>query len=144
MKKKIYTQFIFVLAIFFMANSAFAIESTKNGVEILRDKLIFFEPFVKISDHKKQDILTIHKKTKDGLDVYTFSPGKQSDKELLLAIENRLKVVTEGFISVTSNDENEVKIITNPMEITEEGLEFSIAVVIKIYGYYRGNYKIEE
>ena len=144
MKRKIYTHFIFVLAIFFMVNSAFAKTSTTDGEDILRNKVKLFESFGKISDDKKQDILTIHKKTKDGLDIYTFTPEQKSNKELLLAIENRLKVMVEGFISVTSDDENVVKIITDPTKVAEEGLELSIAAVIKVYGYYRGNYKIEE
>lgn len=144
MKRKIYAQFIFVLAIFFMANSAFAKASATNGEKILRNKVKFFESLVNISDDKKQDILTIQKKTKDGLDVYSFTPKQQSDKELLRAIENRLKVVAEGFVSVSSDDKNVVTIVADPNKITESNLELSIDVVIKIYGYYRGNYKIEE
>jgi len=141
MKREFYTQFIFIIAVFFMANTVFSNTDKANNEDLLTISLIFSS----ISGDEMQDgILTIHKTTKKGLDVYTFTPEKKSDKEFLAAIDNRLKNMIEGFVSVSANDKNVVEIVTDPTKITEEGLELTMAIVIKFYEYYRGNYKIEE
>ena len=141
MKGKNYTQFIFIIAVFFMANTAFSNTDRANNEELLTISSIFSSTS---EDDMQDDILTIHKTTKKGLDVYTFTPEKKSDKEFLAAIDNRLKNMIEGFVSVSANDKNVVEIVTDPTKITEEGLELTMAIVIKFYEYYRGNYKIEE
>jgi len=141
MKREFYTQFIFIIAVFFMANTAFSNTDKANNEDLLTISLIFSS----ISGDEMQDgILTIHKTTKNGLDIYTFTPEKHIDKEIILAVENRLKVMIEGFVSLSTNDKNVVKIVTDPAKITTEGLERSINIVIRFYEFNNGNYKIEE
>lgn len=141
MKKKIYTQFIFVVAIFFMVNNTFANTEKVNNKDFLTIYSIFS---CTAESNMQDDLLTIRKTTKNGLDVYTFVPEKIIDKETLLAIENRLKVMIEGFVSVSANDKNVIKIVTDPTKITAEGLERSINIVIRFYEFNNGNYQIEE
>src|SRR5690554_774765 len=141
MKREFYTQFIFIIAVFFMANTVFSNTDKANNEDLLTISLIFSS----ISGDEMQDgILTIHKTTKNGLDIYTFTPEKHIDKEIILAIENRLKVMIEGFVSVSANDKNVIKIVTDPTKITAEGLERSINIVIRFYEFNNGNYQIEE
>lgn len=88
-----------------------------------------------------RDII-VEKITNNEIDIYTFIPDKALDAETISAIENRFKVVVEGFVSLSVDDNNKVKLVTDNSKITQEGADFLLSVTIKLYEY--TNYKIEE
>ena len=137
MKKKIYLQFVTVLVCFVVGNT-FANNANNQGV-ICKEVFAVHQMIQQSPDVNDRE-LQITKKTEKGLDIYTFSPDNEVDKETLAAIENRLKVVAEGFVSLSVNDKNEVKLVTNPGVITDERLDFCLRVVAKVYEY--SNYTI--
>lgn len=133
MKLKNYIKLIFVLAVFLAADGVFSMPGKIRNNDIST-----------FSGGISNDILTIYKKREKGLDVYTFTPEKKADKEVISAIENRLKVLIDGFVSFSVDKKNEVKIVTDPSKISEEGLKQTIAIIVPIYEYYPTNYKIEK
>jgi len=120
----------FILSIFFTFTCVFA--SINDNIK--RENF---------QDQEKE--LTIFKKNEKGLDVYTFTPKNQLDKETMEAIENRMKVVTEqGVLSFSADDKNLVSLIIDPTAITEDGLSHALAVAVKVHGYYSSDYIIIE
>jgi len=120
----------FILSIFFTLTCVFAGISNNIKREIFQDQ---------------EEEITIYKKNEKGLDVYTFTPKNQLDKETLEAIENRMKVVTEqGVLSFSADDKNLVTLIIDPATITGDGLSHALAVAVKVHGYYSSNYTIIE
>lgn len=133
MKLNNYIKLIFVLAVFLTADKAF---SVTGGTGDPNTSLL--------SASDSNDFLTIYKKKEKGLDVYTFTPKITVDKETITALENRLKVVAEGFVSFSADTKNVVKVVTDPSKITDDNLNLVMAVAVKIYDYYPTNYTIEE
>lgn len=133
MKLNNYIKLLFVLTVFLTADRAF---SMTGGIGNPNTSLL--------SASDSNDFLTIYKKKEKGLDVYTFTPKKQVDKETITMLENRLKVVAEGFVSFSVDKKNVVKVVTDPSKITEDSLNLTMAIVVKIYEYLPTNYTIEE
>lgn len=131
MKMKFYLHFVVILVLFATGN-AFAKNTNSLFCKENPAEAIMLQHIVDTNNDRE---LKITKKTEKGLDIYTFIPDSKIDKELLTAIENRLKVVVEGFVSLSVNDKNEVKIVTDPAVITNEKLDFCFVVVAKAYGY---------
>jgi len=123
----------FALAIFFSFTCSFAnIKKAKQ------------EPFFSNIRPIQEEILTIYKKTEKELDIYSFTPKIQADRDLITAIENRLKVTNKGVVSFSADDKNLVTLIIDPAVISRESLEHSLRVVTKIYEYYSDQYEIIE
>jgi len=123
----------FVIAILFVFACSFAnIKKTKQ------------ETFFSNIRPLQEEILVIYKKNEKELDLYTFTPKIQADRDLITAVENRLKVINKGVVSFSANDKNLVTLIVNPAVITKEGLEHSLRIVTKIHEYYADQYKIIE
>lgn len=144
MKKKIYIQIFFAIITFFIASNAFSKTYGFAEKETLILKKRVPTVLTKVLITEEQDILTVYKKSQKGLDVYTFNPGKKSDKELMTAIENRLKNTTTGFVSLSSNSQNTVKLVIDPSKIKKHDFEVVMGVVVKMYEYYPTNYNIIE
>jgi len=124
----------FALAIFFSFTCSFAnIKKAKQG------------PFFSNIRPIQEEILIIYKKTEKELDIYTFTPKNQLDKELMEAIENRLKVVTEqGVLSFSADQKNLVTIVIDPDTITEYEWSNTFNIIAQTYGYPSNHYKIIE
>jgi len=88
--------------------------------------------------------LLIYKKNEKDLDVYTFTPKNQLDKELINAVENRLKTINKGVVSFSADEKNLVTLLVDPAVISEDELENTLAIVVKVHGYYSSDYKIIE
>lgn len=133
MKLKNYIKLIFVLAVFLTVDRAFSMTEETGNPNISE-----------FSENFSNDFLTIYKKREKGLDVYTFTPKRERDKETILALENRLKNTVEGFVSFSVDKKNEVKVVTDPSKIIAEGLDLTLRVAVKIYEYSPNNYTIEQ
>lgn len=145
MKLKIYIQFITALVLF-GANDAFSNIKNDQQVVLLSEELSIGNVS---SLNEGEEIgygkeLSVTKKTVDGLSVYTFTPDIKIDDVTLLAVQNRLNVLVDGFVSLSVADENEVHLVLDPAVVTEERTHFSLAVVMKIYEYSNYVIKIEE
>jgi len=128
MKTKYRLTSAFVLSVFFTFTCVFA--GTNNNIK---------------NENFQDQKLEIYKKKENGLDVYTFTPKNQIDKELMEAIENRLKVITEqAVLSFSADDKNLVTLKIAPDSITEDGLNLVLAIVVKIHEYYSSDYIIIE
>jgi len=118
----------FVLSVFFAFTCVFA--STNNNIK---------------NENFQDQKIEIYKKKEKGLDVYTFTPKNQLNKELIDGIENRLKVITEqAVLSFSADDKNLVTLKIAPDAITEDGLNLVLAIVVKAHGYYSSDYIIIE
>lgn len=132
MKMKIFLQ-VFVLTVFTFGNVF-----SKTGKQ--KAESIYASERVDLG-FSVRDII-VEKITNNEIDIYTFIPDKALDAETISAIENRFKVVVEGFVSLSVDDNNKVKLVTDNSKITQEGADFLLSVTIKLYEY--TNYKIEE
>jgi len=120
----------FILSIFFTFTCVFA--SINDNIKRKN-----------FQDQEKE--LMIFKKNEKGLDVYTFTPKNQLDKETMEAIENRMKVVTEqGVLSFSADDKNLVTLIIDPATITEDEWSNTFNIIAQTYGYSSNDYKIIE
>jgi|SRR5690606_17251749 len=145
MKTKLYIKIICTLTIFLVTSSAFPLAKGLNTTSHPSFyKIVLFPVDAKTSGIVQEDVLTIYKKRKQELNVYTFTPQKQSDKELLSAIENRLKNMIDGFVSLSDKGNNLVEIIIDPHKITEDDFRRTMAIIVKLYDYYPTNYNIIE
>jgi len=98
---------------------------------------------MKKENFQNQDTeLVIYKKTEKGLDVYTFTPKNQLDKELMDAIENRLKVNNDGVVSFSADEKNLVTLSIDSAVISEEELKHTFNVVCQTFSYLSNDYKI--
>jgi len=89
-----------------------------------------------------KDIIVVNKTTTNELDIYTFVPDKVLDNKTISAIEARFKVIAEGFVSLSVDDNNNVKLVMNNSLITQDHIDFLLATTLKLYEY--NNYKIEK
>lgn len=134
MKFKICIQFILALVLF-VSNEAFS--NVKNGR--LNESNIQVAYELNVSSFTKE--LTVYHQTVDGLSVYTFVPEIKTDQDTFLAVENRLSVLVEGFVSLKVNQENQVQLTLDPAIVSQERVAFSLSVLMKIYEY--SNYVIK-
>ncbi len=142
MKFKIHIQFITMLVLF-VTNDAFAnlksdIKSVALYKELCIENVSCFS-FLTKTDYGKE--LSVAKKIVDGLSIYSFTPNIKTDKDTFLAVENRLNVLVEGFVSLSVDDKNEVQLVLDSAVVTEERVAFSLTVLMKIYEY--SNYVIK-
>ncbi len=89
-----------------------------------------------------KDTIIVEKTTNNEMDIYTFVAEKVLSSEIIPAIEARFKVIVEGFISLSVDNNNRVKLVTNNSLITQENVDFLLTTTIKLYEY--TNYKIEK
>src|SRR5690606_14008438 len=132
--------------VLFVANDAFSNIKNEQQVFLLSEEL-FEDNVSSLNKEGKTGYgkeLSVTKKTIDGLSVYTFTPDIKTDEVTLLAVQNRLNVLVNGFVSLSVTDENEVHLVLDPAVVTEERTHFSLAVVMKIYEYSNYVIKIEE
>jgi|GEM_PF-1247750 len=127
---------VFTLSVLFTFSSVFAGTNDNIKRESSSQKHKSFE--------EQDRELIIYKKSEKQLDVYTFTPKKQVDKDVIIAVENRLKVLNQGVVSFSRDDKNLVTLTVDPAVITKEGLEQSLSIVIKIHEYYSSECKIIE
>lgn len=89
-----------------------------------------------------KDTIVVEKTTNNEMDIYTFVAEKVLSSEIIPAIEARFKVIVEGFISLSVDNNNRVKLITNNSLISQENVDFLLNTTIRLYEY--TNYKIQE
>ena len=82
-----------------------------------------------------KDTLVVEKTTNNELDIYTFVAEKVLSDEIIPAIEARFKVIAEGFVSLSVDNNNRVKLVTNNSLITQENIDFLLTTTIKLYEY---------
>ncbi|MFA5555690.1 MAG: hypothetical protein WCY06_03640 [Flavobacteriaceae bacterium] len=132
MKRKVFLQ-VLVLTVFVFGN-AFSKTNEQKTESIYASERVNLELSV--------GEIIVEKTTTNELDIYTFIPEKVLDTQTISAIENRFKVVVEGFVSLSVEDGNKIKLITDNTTITPENEDFLLSVTIKLYEY--ANYKIKE
>lgn len=89
-----------------------------------------------------KDTIIVEKTTNNEMDIYTFVAEKVLSSEIIPAIEARFKVIVEGFISLSVDNNNRVKLITNNSLISQENVDFLLNTTIRLYEY--TNYKMEK
>jgi len=136
MSAKFYSISVFIMLVFFTFPCVFA--GTNDNIK----NYIFSEKYKNFEEQDRE--LIIYKKTEKGLDLYKFTPNNQVDEDLIIDVENRLKVINQGGVSFSRNDKNLVTLIVDPKLISEEELQRSLSIVIKIHEYYYSECKIIE
>lgn len=144
MKREKIIQFIIVLVAMIVTSKVFSMEGKGGVLFPNRIELSLAHEYLSQPHNINKEPIIIYKEKKDGLNIYTFTPEIIADKDLLSSIESRLKVMIEGFVSLSANNKNDVKIVTDSKIISDNDLDRTINIVIKVFEYYSGNYKITE
>src|SRR5690606_10695734 len=77
-----------------------------------------------------KDTIIVEKTTDNEFDIYTFVPNKVLDNKTISAIEARYKVIAEGFVSLSVDDNNKVKLVMNNSLITQDHIDFLLATTL--------------
>lgn len=88
------------------------------------------------------DTIIVEKTTDNEFDIYTFVPNKVLDNKTISAIEARYKVIAEGFVSLSVDNNNKVKLVIDSSLITQKYIDYLLSTTIRLYEY--TNYKIEK
>ncbi|HEY8401833.1 MAG TPA: hypothetical protein VIK89_11245 [Cytophagaceae bacterium] len=131
MTRKLYLQFL-TMIVCLVAVNAFSRSVYNEEYTICEKECAEVEVSLGVKYNKE---IQVTKKTEKGKNLYIFTPDSKVKDEDLKALENRLKTVAEGFVSLSADKKNEVKVVVDPAVITDERLEWCLRVVTKFYGY---------